>query len=168
MKTTKKLLFVIITFTVFIVIQSCKNNEKPEKPTMRYTMPTGLLIYEEANQKEETYKTYIHDVVNPILTEQEIPATINREIWFDLDNLENYIKYVKKESKKKGYKNLGLRVYLGAAKEEKTIESTVFFTPTHKPELPGDAKGFAPPQNENSRDINSLNYGSAGKPPKDL
>lgn len=141
---------------------------------IKYDKPIGLIdkkteILYEKNYVNHQFK-YINQHVNDRISnnnqEQESKPkyTDNREIYFTLENLENYLAYVKKKSKEKGYEKLGIRVYLGAKKEaDNTFRTTVFFVPTHK-----NTNRAIENQNTNSNDIEGLNFGSAGRPPADL
>ncbi len=88
-----------------------------------------------------------------------------REFWWSLEELQDYLKYVKKQSKKQGIKDPGIRIYFGAYPKEKCKMnrgySTVFLAPTGT--LPGEeGKGFGSSPNVYS--IAPFNHGSAGDP----
>lgn len=84
-------------------------------------------------------------------------------VWFDINELEEFIEYAKKEALKQNKKVNGLRVYLGAYDEkmtdkEKSGMTTVFFSAT----IVGN-ENFG-----NSIDLqaDAFNIGNYGKPPK--
>ena len=60
-----------------------------------------------------------------------------REFWWSVEELQDYLKYVKRESKKQGVENPGIRIYFGAyPKGECKMHrgySTVFLSPTGTP-----------------------------------
>jgi hypothetical protein len=86
-----------------------------------------------------------------------------REFFFTIEELEDYLKYVKEESKKLGAVNPGVRIYLGAYKPGKFNRdksySTLFIAPTH--EITN-----SPTTIENNYDIDPYNNTSGGIPPK--
>lgn len=94
----------------------------------------------------------------------------DRTFWFSMATLENYIAYVKKESAKNGYKNLGLRIYNAAYPEKsdttwpKPGYSTVVVVPTFDEEYP-ERSGFVPmppPPPTDAANIKRLNYAHGG------
>jgi len=90
----------------------------------------------------------------------------HREFSWSVDELMEYLKYVKKKSKKMGIDDPGVRLYFGAYPKEKCKMNkgyaTVFFAPTGDPaEEPGKDGGSSP----NNYKIDAFNLGSAGDPP---
>ncbi|WP_271782687.1 hypothetical protein [Aquimarina algiphila] len=89
-----------------------------------------------------------------------------REFWWSVEELQEYLKYVKKQSKKQGICNPGIRIYFGAyPKEQCKMDkgySTVFLAPTGAPagEM-GKGGGSA----ANNYTLEPYNFGSAGDPP---
>lgn len=79
-----------------------------------------------------------------------------REAFYTVEELEEFLNYVKNKSKEQGVNNPGIRIYFGAYNDEKSNKATVFMTPTL-----GDDKN-----SENNYDIEPLNYGGEGWPPK--
>lgn len=174
----KSLLIICVALSVFLFKQ-CEENENCN---CNYEDPTGTITQAEAELKEETFKTkeqlknnVLLQVLNNDLENPEVIAQLellkqqlaagnipvgaeNREVWFDLENLENYINYVKTESTALGYENLGLRVYF-AAKEDDKVKTTVFFTPTYR-----DGIRAAQEDNKNTSGIKRLNFGNSGDP----
>ena len=130
-------------------------------PCREYKKPTGLIDQKTALSYEKNYTENQYRFINKHLSDSlHIHFQDHREVFFNLENLENYLDYVKKESKKKGYKNVGIRVYLGAKKQgDAPYKTTVFLAPTHQTEAKGTA--FT---NTNSTGINALNFGSSGEP----
>lgn len=110
----------------------------------------------------------------------KVTVTDNRGVWFDLENLKEYICYVENRSETLGYENLGLRVYFGATTDSDSVpRSTVFFWPTHRfePQMMNtegtegkedtdETINANSSENENSYNIKGLNYGTSGRPPK--
>ncbi|SHJ06911.1 hypothetical protein [Aquimarina spongiae] len=89
-----------------------------------------------------------------------------REFWWSVEDLLEYLKYVKKKSRKMGIDNPGIRVYLGAYPETKCKKhkgySTLFFAPTGAP-AGGLGKGGDTAPNNYS--IEPMNIGEHGNPP---
>jgi len=90
-----------------------------------------------------------------------------REFEWSVEELMDYLKYVKRKSKKQGILNPGVRVYLGAYPKEKCkMErgySTVFFAPTGTAER-SEGKGGAVRMPNNYK-IKPFNGGGSGNPP---
>lgn len=92
----------------------------------------------------------------------------DREFWWSVEELEEYLEYVKAESKEQGINDPGIRIYLGAyskgtCKMGKGY-STLFMTPTGSSVRSlGKDGGNA----QNNYDIAPFNGGGAGRPPDD-
>ena len=76
-------------------------------------------------------------------------------VTFNIDQLQEYIDYVKAESKTQGFNNPGIRVYFAAKASMAGGKATVFFNPTE------DDGG----NSKNNYGIDALNGGGAGWPP---
>ncbi len=138
---------------ILISCNNCNHN---------YQTPQGLITSDIANSYEEAYKSNQYEAINAFLSNDGVERTDNRDIWFSMEEMENYIHYVKQKSDSLGLEKLGLRVYFGSKPDSHGItKSTVFFAPTHKV----ITRGHAP--NINSNGISPLNYGNAGMPPND-
>lgn len=89
--------------------------------------PKGCITVEEARELQKNYVDKIEKTLEKSLGCQEC-----REFWWSIEEMEEYIKYVKKKARKKGYKNLGLRFYLGKyGKHQHEHEHvTMFISPT--------------------------------------
>ncbi|WP_024771318.1 hypothetical protein [Aquimarina macrocephali] len=89
-----------------------------------------------------------------------------REFHWSVEELQEYLKYVKKKSKKQGIDNPGIRVYLGAYPKGKCKMdkgySTVFLAPTGAPAGEMGKGGDSAPNNYG---IEPFNEGGAGNPP---
>lgn len=96
-------------------------------------------------------------------------------IWYSLEELENYIHYIKTNGAKDGYNVDGIRFYFGVYPDdeqhgEKAGLTTLFLVPTGKKIEENTAKiqSFALTKEASSSDIQSLspmNYGNIGRPP---
>lgn len=86
------------------------------------------------------------------------------EFWYSLEELQEYLDYVREKSSEQGLNNPGVRIYLGAYKGQgaKKSYSTVFLAPTME-EISGndnqDEKQF------NNYQIDPLNDSAGGVPP---
>lgn len=85
-----------------------------------------------------------------------------REFWFSINELEEYLKYVKEKSAEQNVENPGIRIYFAAypKSSSKNSFSTVFLAPTK--ENTGTVSS-----NENNYDIEPLNDSAGGIPPTD-
>ncbi len=162
----KKLTPLVLVFTLLF---SCKNldQRKPKK----VKPPKQTINYDYALKLEDEFLNTRDSVINKALGIRD-----TREFWFDLDELKKYIAYVEYEAHRLGYKDLGIRVYKGAYPRDKSFPdpgySTVFFVPTGKKAI---SEGSVLPistmlgsEDNNIPEIESYNYGQAGKPPKGL
>lgn len=86
-----------------------------------------------------------------------------REFWYSLDELQEYLDYVREKSAMQGVKNPGLRIYLSAYPKtaEKRSYSTIFLAPT-KENKEADSE-----DRENNYEIEPLNTITGGWPPRD-
>ncbi len=87
------------------------------------------------------------------------------EFWYSLDEVQEYLDYVRKRSEEQGVQNPGIRIYLGAYKDSgnKKGYSTVFLAPTL--EKASHEEG-AEAEQVNNYDIDPLNDSQSGWPPK--
>ncbi len=89
-----------------------------------------------------------------------------REFWWSVEELREYLKYVKKQSKKMGIDDPGIRLYFGAYPAEKCKSkrgyATAFFAPTG---APAGGQGKGPDSAPNNYKIAPYNRGGNGNPP---
>ena len=87
----------------------------------------------------------------------------NREFWWSVAELEEYLEYVKAESKEQGITDPGIRIYLGAYSKETCKMgkgySTLFMTPTGSPAKSLGKDGYGAQNNYN---IAPFNRGGSG------
>ncbi len=79
-----------------------------------------------------------------------------REVVYSVEELEEFLDYVKEESTKQGIDNPGIRIYFAAYNNATSNKATVFLAPTKG----GDANA------DNNYNIKSLNMNQGGWPPK--
>ncbi|WP_397363896.1 hypothetical protein [Olleya sp. R77988] len=163
---TSKTLLIIVLILSFFLFKECSKNEDCNQ---EYQEPSGLISPEQANILEETYKSNQFAILNEYLNHNGDVAEDNREVWFELNEIKNYIHYVEEKSKNiEGIDDsgtLGLRIYFGAKKmalkrdkRDNIIRSTLFFVPTFRE---GER---AVESNKNITGISPLNMGSSGDP----
>lgn len=92
-------------------------------------------------------------------------------VWFSLQELENYIAYIKSEGMEKGYDVNGIRFYFGTyaqtEQKGKAGYTTLFLSPTGN--QIGDNMTSKRTEEGNESDITELsplNFGTMGNPPK--
>lgn len=79
-----------------------------------------------------------------------------RSVFYTVAELEEFLNYVKEESKKQGVTNPGIRIYLGAYDDSESNKATVFLAPT----MSNDANS------DNNYNIDPFDQGTHGWPPK--
>jgi len=152
------LLLLIIAFLIWMILKP----EDASRPEQTISIEKGRIL-------EDGYKTLRAPIINDSL---DIVDT--REFWFSLDTMEQYLRYVRAEGEKLKQSGLGIRVYLGVYPDEHGFPdagyTTVFFVPTSAQEPSPLRQGFAPIllENETIEEIDALNFGHGGKPPKDI
>ncbi len=77
-------------------------------------------------------------------------------VTFNIDQLQEFINYVKAESAKQKIDNPGIRVYFAAYNDKESTKATVFLNATESDD--GNSA--------NNYGIDPLNFGSGGFPPK--
>lgn len=87
-----------------------------------------------------------------------------RDFWYSLDELQEYLDYVKETSREQGVNNPGVRIYLSAypPTPKKKSFTTIFLAPTKE-----NSEKEQDEKNENNYEILPLNTATGGWPPKD-
>ncbi|WP_224483032.1 hypothetical protein [Robertkochia aurantiaca] len=89
-----------------------------------------------------------------------------REFWWSLEEIEEYIAYLRKEAGTQGYDNLGLRFYLGKSSADTGKDDvTLFITGTGQPNT--ELQGQPSREDDNLTSIDAYNVTGTGVPPKD-
>ncbi|MDQ1165728.1 hypothetical protein [Flavobacterium sp. SORGH_AS_0622] len=132
--------------------------------------PSQLITKEFARQLNVNYNNK-----RASLTAKKTQKEDANAIWYSLEELENYIHYIKTNGANDGYNVDGIRFYFGVYPDdekhgEKAGLTTLFLVPTGKKIENNTAKiqSFALVQEAYSSDIQSLepmNYGNIGRPP---
>lgn len=133
--------------------------------------PKKCISVKEARELETNYVEKIEKTLK-----KELGCEECREFWWPIEEIEEYIDYVKSQAKEKGYKNLGLRFYLGKYGKKKSKEdeqTTMFIAPTgvltdkKLTPIKGKTVGAKSTDMDNNiYDIEAYNRGTAGQPPK--
>ncbi len=158
------LMLTIIVFAIFC--GSCKDNQVTRE------QPRQLITPELAKNLNRLYIEQRHRLISATIGKEDANA-----IWYSIDELENYIAYLKVQGLQKGYNVKGIRFYLGVYPQDPTYGekaglTTVFLAPTGVKAV--QKGGFASmAQKETARqnevdivDLAPLNFGSMGNPPK--
>ncbi|KAF2326716.1 hypothetical protein [Flavobacterium ginsenosidimutans] len=132
--------------------------------------PSQLITKEFAKQLNVNYNNK-----RASLTAKKAQKEDANAIWYSLEELENYIHYIKTNGANDGYNVDGIRFYFGVYPDdekhgEKAGLTTLFLVPTGKKVESNTEKiqSFALVQEASSSDIQSLepmNYGNIGRPP---
>ncbi|SFD88650.1 hypothetical protein [Flavobacterium phragmitis] len=132
--------------------------------------PSQLITKEFARQLNVNYNNK-----RASLTAKKAEKEDANAIWYSLEELENYIHYIKTNGTKQGYNVDGIRFYFGVYPDdekhgEKAGLTTLFLVPTGKKIEKNTEKiqSFALKQEATSADIQDLdpmNYGNIGRPP---
>jgi hypothetical protein len=133
--------------------------------------PSQLITKEFAKQLNVNYNKKTAGVAAKAANKKEEANSI----WYSLEELENYIHYIKTQGLEDGYTVDGIRFYFGVYPDdekhgEKAGLTTLFLVPTGKKTVTSIAKvqSFALVQEQTSSDVESLspmNYGNIGRPP---
>lgn len=129
----------LVIFIFLIPLVSCKQNQ--EKPPTEVkeevlTAPKQIISLEEADSLYENYKNRRAAFIEKMESENqpdENPFKPTQFISFDIEVLENYLKYVKQEAKNGGTEADSIRIYLGNygnTSRRYPNKNTVFLLPT--------------------------------------
>jgi hypothetical protein len=138
----------------------------------RYGKPTQLISKAAAKQLYLNYDKTRANVIEKAIGREDANAT-----WYSLEELENYINYIKTTGKQKGYNVDGIRFYFGVYPDNEKDQSkaglsTIFLVPTGTKEKASlqkkalSAVAAAPEEPQNIMALAPMNYGSIGHPPK--
>ncbi len=92
-----------------------------------------------------------------------------REFWYSLEELQEYLDYVKEQSNAQGIKKPGIRIYFGAYPNTSVKKSyaTMFIAPTKGKPAIMEGEEEVSNNTENNYDIEPLNTVLGGYPPKE-
>ena len=92
----------------------------------------------------------------PAITSMRNNVQDTREFVFSVAELEEFLEYVKSESKNQGINKPGIRIYFAAYNDVNSDRATLFLAPTDGDQIDSD----------NNYDIEPLNFVGGGWPPK--
>ena len=89
-----------------------------------------------------------------------------REFWYSLDELQEYLDYVREKSKEQGVEKPGIRLYLGAYPKTKAKKgfSTIFLAPTKEKSINSEEE-TTEDGDENNYEREPMNDSQGGWPP---
>ena len=133
--------------------------------------PTQLITRKLAKDLHLNFMKYRASIIAKYIKKEDANA-----VWFSLEELENYIHYIKSKGGETGFDVNGIRIYFGVYPEQKKYAEkaglmTVFLQATGKrirTNTKNEIQTFAMAREESNADISSIepmNYGSIGRPP---
>ena len=163
----KQTIFVIALATTLLFLNACADKQQYEAPTQLIT--NNLASDLSARYSEKRSGLILNDI-----GKEDASA-----VWYSIEELENYINYVKCEGTEKGIDVTGIRFYMGVypndstAYNEKASLTTIFLSPTKKRTIvPNRVEKNArmntssEEENPDATEIQPLNYGGIGHPPR--
>ncbi|WP_405369366.1 hypothetical protein [Nonlabens sp. Asnod2-A12] len=169
-----------LLLTIAISLTSCEwnkdtpkhNDPSPEEIAKKWNNTKGKISNKEANQLEENYKKLLYNGSRDSLIDANGEVYKDtREVWFDIEELKNYIAYIEQHGKDNNYDQLGIRVYLGTKepiKDGKAVTTLFFYGTGHANGLTSQRSTTQSALDTNIPGIDGLNKGTSGMPPKDL
>lgn len=133
--------------------------------------PSQLITKKFGKELHSNFMKYRASIIAKYIKKEDANA-----VWFSVEELENYIHYIKSKGEKTGYKVNGIRFYFGVYPEgkkhaEKAGLMTIFLTATGK-KIRKVTKSSVQPlamvhedENADISSIEPMNYGSMGRPP---
>lgn len=120
--------------------------------------PTQLITQEFAMELNQNYINERSNIIRNAIGYDDANA-----IWYSIDELQNYIDYVKAQATSMGYIADGIRLYLGVYPDnpeygDKSKMTNIFLCPT------GYVEGGTP-QGFDIEEIQPMNGGTMGNPP---
>lgn len=134
--------------------------------------PTQLITRKFAKELHLNFMKYRAGIIAKYIEKEDANA-----IWFSVEELENYIHYIKSKGEKTGYDVNGIRIYFGVYPDEKKYAEkaglmTVFLQATGKKiktaPKEGEVHTLALHMEIGEGDVSGIepmNYGSIGRPP---
>jgi hypothetical protein len=134
--------------------------------------PTQLITRKFAKELHVNFMKYRASIIAKYIKKEDANA-----VWFSVEELENYIHYIKSKGEKTGYDVNGIRIYFGVYPEQKKYAEkaglmTVFLQATgnkiRKAVKQEEVQTFELMMANGEGDISSIepmNYGSIGRPP---
>lgn len=159
----KMTIFAGLLATTLFVLNSCSEN-------VQYEQPSQLITHDLAVELSERYHESRAELISKSILKDDVTA-----VWYSIEELENYLNYVKNQGAEKGIDVTGIRLYLGvypndSSYKEKAGLTTIFLTPTKKREATINVESSRTDQyseeNIDAIELQPLNYGGIGRPPR--
>ncbi len=124
--------------------------------------PKKCITSKKAKKLQDRYVKVIEKALK-----KEFKKDICRDFSWSLEELEDYIAYVKSEAKEKGYKDLGLRFFMGKYEDdEEKGDVTMFIAPTGTKENMVLKSAVSDDDDDTIEDIDPYNSGHSRIPPR--
>lgn len=137
----------------------------------QFDEPTQLITSDIASDLNKRYNEKRSGLILSDIGKEDANA-----VWYSLEELENYINYIKTKGSEKGIEVNGIRFYIGVYPEdevkhkEKAGLTTIFLSPTKKKSSNILERSLVDTssveENIDVTEIEPLNYGGYGNPPK--
>jgi len=167
----KKNLYLILGFIIGAVLTYyfCPRQIEESKPIGKIEKPKGVISVEEAKQLNDNWTNYRKKVVDSVVQRRGRKRDA-RSVYWDLEEVEQYLQYAKHYSDSLGYEMTGIRVYLGVYGKNsgpaKKNLTTMFIVPTGKKT---DSKSSMNPFNFTEEPlVPPLNNGAGGEEPYNI
>ncbi|MVO10842.1 hypothetical protein GOQ30_16850 [Flavobacterium sp. TP390] len=153
-----------ILLAIALILTSCeKNDEVTNNESSNFSKPKQLISNDFAKSLNDNYIT--ERMSNIQLRDGSDDANA---VWFSIEELENYIAYVKKEGEEKNLEIDGIRFYYGVypnnyESSEKAGKTTIFLTPTKINQTTESRNSL---DSSDATEISPMNFGGMGHPPK--
>lgn len=162
----KKLTYILLGCVIggLLTYYFCPRTE----PIVKIVKPKGVITIEQAKALNDNWTLYRKAAVDSAAREQGREQD-DRSAYWDLEDVENYLAYAKKQSDSLGYTMTGIRVYLGVygknSGQTKKDLTTMFIVPTgEKSKSEANSLGLSLRlQNNNVPNGSPLNNANGGK-----
>ena len=108
MKTKSNLIITTLVFLMLFAVNSCKEKTDSGNAENTALLNAHLITAEQGKILATEYDNNNYKIINE---QRKTPDT--KQIYYDIDVLEEYIQYVKAEAKSKGIPNVGITVAFG-------------------------------------------------------
>lgn len=168
----KKISFLILGFFIGAVLTYyfCPRPELGSETPTKIVKPRGVISVKDAKKLSDNWTRYRKPAVDSAAGRHGRKQD-TRSVYWELEEVEQYLEYAKHYSDSLGYQMDGIRVYLGVygknAGSGKRNFSTMFIAPTGKPK---ESKGSMNPFSfvGGALDVPPLNNGAGGEEPYDI
>lgn len=129
-----------------LLLQSCLTRVKPGDKSFAFTKK--LITYDQCKELFNNYSAKNYAYINE---KRSGNSPDSRSYWYSVEELEGYINYIKTQGKRNGFKNLGIRIYMGQYHDTKLIDDR------QKPEYKGLQTIFMVPTSGDEQSKNGTN-----------